>query len=44
MSDKPHVPRIDVVDVEPEKEIAICAPPTPYPHRLKVLKKLNNHY
>ena len=44
MSDKPHVPRTDVVDVEPEKEKATSAPPTPYPHRLRVLKKLNNHY
>ena len=43
MSDKPHVPRTDVVDVEPEKEKATCAPPAPYPHRLRAPKKLNNH-
>ena len=44
MSDKPYVPRIDVVDVESEKEKATCAPPAPYPHRLRAPKKLNNHY
>ena len=44
MSDKPHVPRTDVVDVEPEKEKSIGAPLTPYPHRLRAPKKLNNHY
>ena len=44
VSDKLHVPRTDVVDVEPEKEKATCAPPAPYPHRLKAPKKLNNHY
>ena len=43
VSDKPHVPRTDVVDVEPEKEKATCAPPAPYPHRLRAPKKLNNH-
>ena len=43
MSDKPHVPRTDVVDVEPEKEKATCTPPAPYPHRLRAPKKLNNH-
>ena len=43
MSDKPHVPRTDVVDVELEKEKATCAPPAPYPHRLRAPKKLNNH-
>ena len=43
MSDKPHVSRIDVVDVELEKEKATCAPPAPYPHRLRAPKKLNNH-
>ena len=42
-SNKPHVPRTDVVDVEPEKEKATCAPPAPYPHRLRAPKKLNNH-
>ena len=43
VSDKPHVPRIDVIDVEPEKEKPTCAPPVPYPYRLRVPKKLNNH-
>ena len=43
MSDKPHVPRTDVVDVELEKEKATCAPPAPYLHRLIAPKKLNNH-
>ena len=41
VSDKPHVPRIDVVDVEPKKDKVV--PPAPYPHRLRALKKLNNH-
>ena len=43
MSDKPHVPRTDVIDVESEKEKTTCAPPAPYPHRLRAPKKLNNH-
>ena len=43
VSDKPHVPRTDVVDVEPEKDKASLVPPAPYPHRLRVPKKLNNH-
>ena len=43
MSDKPHVPRIDVVDVESEKDKASHAPSAPYPHRLRAPKKLNNH-
>ena len=41
MFDKPHVPR---TDVEPEKDKTIYVPPTPYPHRLRAPKKLNNHY
>ena len=44
MSDKPHVPRTDVVDVEPEKDKAIHVPSSPYPHRLRAPKKLNNHF
>ena len=40
--DKPHIPRIDVVDVEPEKDKTSHVPPTPYPHRLRALKKVNN--
>ena len=43
MSEKPHFPRTNVVDVEPEKERATYAPPAPYPHRLRAPKKLNNH-
>ena len=42
--DKPHVPRTDVVDVEPKKDKNTYVPPTPYPHRLRTPKKLNNHY
>ena len=41
--DKPHVPRADVVDVEPEKDEAFHVPLTPYPHRLRAPKKVNNH-
>ena len=44
VSDKPHVHRTDVVNVEPKKEKATCVPPAPYPHRLRAPKKLNNHY
>ena len=43
VSDKLHVPRVDVVDVEPEKYKASHVPPTPYPHRLRAPKKVNNH-
>ena len=42
VSDGPHVPRTDVVDVEPEKDKASHVPPAPYPHRLRVPKKVNN--
>ena len=42
VSDKPHVPRTDV-DVEPEKDKVSHVPPAPYPHRLRVPKKVNNH-
>ena len=41
--DKPHVPREDVVDVEPEKDKASHVPPAPHPHRLRAPKKVNNH-
>ena len=44
VSDKPHVPRADVIDVEPEKNKATHVPPAPYPHRLRAPKKLSNHY
>ena len=43
VSDKPHVPRADVVDVEPEKDKVSHVPPAPYPHRLRAPKKVNNH-
>ena len=43
MSDKSHVPRTNVGDVEQEKEKATCAPHTPYPHKLRAPKKLTNH-
>ena len=43
MSDKPHVPRADVLDGEPEKDKASHVPPAPYPHRLRAPKKVNNH-
>ena len=44
MSDKPHVPRKNVVDVEPEKDKASHASPAPYPHRLRAPNKFNNHF
>ena len=34
MSDKPHVPRPDIIDGEPEQDKATHIPPDPYPHRL----------
>ena len=43
VSDKPLVPRVDVVDVEPEKDKASHVPPAPYPHRLRAPKKVNNY-
>ena len=43
MSDKPHVPKADVVDVEPEKDKTSHVPPVAYPHRLRAPKKVNNH-
>ena len=44
VSDKPHVPRTYVVDVEIEKDKTSNVPPAPYPHRLRAPKKVNNHY
>ena len=38
VSDKPQVRRINVVDVELEKEKATCAPLAPYPYRLRALR------
>ena len=43
VSDKPHVPRADVIDGEPEKDKASHVPPAPYPHRLRTPKKVNNN-
>ena len=43
VSDKPHVPRADVLDGEPEKDTASHVPSAPYPHRLRAPKKVNNH-
>ena len=43
VSDGPHVPRTDVVDVKLEKDKASNVPPAPYPHRLRVPKKVSNH-
>ena len=43
MSDKPHVPRTDVADGELDKDKASHIPLTPYPHRLRAPKKVNNH-
>ena len=43
MSDKPHVPRADVVNGELEKDKASHIPPSPYPHRLRAPNKVNNH-
>ena len=43
MSDKPHVHRADAIDGEQETDKASHVPPAPYPHRLRALKKVNNH-
>ena len=43
VSDKPHVPRANAIDGEPEKDKASHVPPSPYPHRLRAPKKVNNH-
>ena len=43
VSDKPHIPRADAIDYEPEKDKASHVPPAPYPHRLRAPKKVNNH-
>ena len=43
MVDEPDVPKVDVVDVESDKDKVKHAPPAPYPHRLRIPKKLNNH-
>ena len=43
MSDKPHAPKPDIIEGEPEQDKATHIPPAPYPHRLRVPKKVNNH-
>ena len=43
VSNKPHVPRTIIIDGEPEQDKATHIPPDPYPHRLRVPKKVNNH-
>ena len=43
VSDKPHVPRADVIDGETEQDKASHIPPAPYRHRLRAPKKVNNH-
>ena len=43
VSDKPHVPRADVLYGEHEKDKAPHVPPAPYPHWLRAQKKVNNH-
>ena len=43
LSDKPHVPRTDIIDGEPEQDKATHIPPAPYLHRLRAPKKVNNH-
>ena len=42
MIDEPDVPKADV-DVESDKDKVKHAFPSPYPHRLRIPKKLNNH-
>ena len=41
--DGPYFPRTYIVDVEPEKDKSSNVPLAPYPHRLRVPKKVNNH-
>ena len=43
VSDKPHVPRANVINGELEKDKASHVPPAPYPHRLRTPKKVNNN-
>ena len=43
VSGKPHVPMTDVIDGEIEQDKVSHIPPTPYPHRLRAPKKVNNH-
>ena len=43
VSDKSYVPKTNVVDGEPEEDKATHVSPAPYPYRLRVPKKLDNH-
>ena len=43
VSDKPYVPRTNVIDDEPEEDRVTHIPPAPYPHRLRTPKRVNNH-
>ena len=43
VSEKPHVPRADVIDGEPKQDKASHIPHAPYPHRLRAPNKVNNH-
>ena len=43
VSDKPYLPKTNVIDGEPEEDKVTHVPPAPYPHRLRAPKKLNNH-
>ena len=43
VSDKSYVPKTNVVDGELEEDKATHVPPAPYPHKLRVPKKLDNH-
>ena len=43
VSNKPHVPKTDVIDGELEQDKVSYIPPTLYSHRLRAPKKVNNH-
>ena len=43
MIDEPDVPKVNVVDVELDKNKVKHAIPAAYPHRLRIPKKMNNH-
>ena len=43
VSDKPYVPRTNVIDGELEEDKDTHIPPASYPHRLRNPKKVNNH-
>ena len=43
VSDKPHVPNTNDIDDQLEEDKSTHIPPSPYPHRLRAPKKVNNH-